>query len=289
MSKNLLIILSVLLLLAIIVIWALLNAAQTGTDSGTLQSGSLRVDFIDVGKGDCILIRSKSHTVLIDTGYKSTTKDVFGFLDASDVSKIDTLIITHYDKDHMGGAEKLLSHYSVKQLYLPDYDKDSKKFRKLIKAVEKSDIRVECVSETITFSADRATYSVMPSGVAYDAKKENDNDMSLLVSVVYAKDSYLFTGDIEEAGIDSFLSKSGRTYDVLKIPHHGRTESNSKALLDSVKPKYAVITDDDDKGADIRLCRLLKSAGVNYYCTSENGTVTVIGNGSGNYSIKTEK
>ncbi len=284
MNTKRLIILSavIMIILMVALIRTLIHQEHGGsTDSGSLQKGKLRVDFIDVGKGDCILIRSKNHTVLIDTGYKDTADDVFRYLDASDVSGIDELILTHYDKDHIGGAKQLLSRYPVKKLYVPDYEKDSKKFKKLIKAVDKNNVPVECVSRAITFSADHVRYTVMPSGVAYDEKTENDNDMSLLVTAEHGNDSYLFTGDIEEEGIRSLLNRSGRTYDLMKMPHHGRMEKNTNALLNSVKPQYVIITDDKENRADSKLCRLLESAGINYFCTSKNGTVTIIGTGNG--------
>ena len=284
MNTKRLIILSavIMIILMVALIRTLIHQEHGGdTDSGSLQKGKLRVDFIDVGKGDCILIRSKNHTVLIDTGYKDTADDVFRYLDASDVSGIDELILTHYDKDHIGGAKQLLSRYPVKKLYVPDYEKDSKKFKKLIKAVDKNNVPVECVSRAITFSADHVRYTVMPSGVAYDEKTENDNDMSLLVTAEHGNDSYLFTGDIEEEGIRSLLNRSGRTYDLMKMPHHGRMEKNTNALLTSVKPQYVIITDDKENRADSKLCRLLESAGINYFCTSKNGTVTIIGTGNG--------
>ena len=285
-SKRLIILSAVIVIALIVVVTLILTLTRQasdnhGTDGGSFRHGELRVDFIDVGKGDCILIRSKNHTVLIDTGYKDTADDVFDFLDASDVSGIDELILTHYDKDHIGGAKQLLSQYPVKKLYIPDYEKDSKKYKKLLKAVDKNNVPVECVSEEITFSADHVRYSVMPSGVAYNDKTENDNDMSLLVTAEHGNDSYLFTGDIEEEGIRSLLNRSGRTYDLMKMPHHGRMEKNTNALLNSVKPQYVIITDDKENRADSKLCRLLESAGINYFCTSKNGTVTIIGTGNG--------
>ena len=285
-SKRLIILSAVIVIALIVVVTLILTLTRQasdnhGTDGGSFRHGELRVDFIDVGKGDCILIRSKNHAVLIDTGYKDTADDVFDFLDASDVSGIDELILTHYDKDHIGGAKQLLSQYPVKKLYIPDYEKDSKKYKKLLKAVDKNNVPVECVSEEITFLADHVRYTVMPSGVAYNDKTENDNDMSLLVTVVHGNDSYLFSGDIEEKGIQCLLNKTGRTYDLLKMPHHGRMEKNTKELLNRIKPKYVVITDDEENRADSKLRRLLGSAGINYFCTSESGSVTVIGNGSG--------
>ena len=288
-SKRFITIHAVILLAAIVTTVCILFRHGGEPVSRTGQNAEIRVDFIDVGKGDCILIRSGTHTVLIDTGYKDTAGKVCAFLDSEDVSEINTLLITHYDKDHIGGAEKLLSEYPVETIYLPDYDKDSKPFRKLMKAIQQKDSRVTRVSEETTFTAGHVTCSVMPSGVAYDAQKENDNDLSLLVTVVNGKDSFFFAGDIEKTGIRSFLDKNHRTCDVIKIPHHGRIESNSKALQDSVKPSCAVITDDDENSADSELCRLLESAGIEYYRTGEKGTVTVTGNGSGHYTIRTEK
>ena len=183
----------------------------------------------------------------------------------------------------------MLKRYPVGKLYIPDYDKDSGKYRKLLKAIDKNEIEVKSVSEELTFTADNAVFSVMPSGVSYNPKSENDNDMSLLVSVVYQNDSYLFTGDIEEKGIRQFLKSKPRSYDVIKMPHHGRSESNSEALLDAVKPHHAVITDDSDNCAGVALCLLLKSKGISYYTTSENGTVSFTGDGTGTYRIQTGK
>ena len=294
MNKKWLLILLSLIVTAAIVLFVLIlkylsDRSQNDSDSDFIQKRQLRVDFIDVGKGDCILIRSENHTVMIDTGYKETADDVFDFLDSSVVSEIDALILTHYDKDHIGGAKEVLSRYQVDKIYVPDYDNDSGKYRKLIKTIDKNDIPVDFVSEKITFTADNAVFTIMPSGVTYDAKKENDNDMSLLVSVIYSKDSYLFTGDIEKPAIERFLNRNDRTYDVVKMPHHGRTEKNTKALLDSVKPTYAVITDDKENPADSELCGLLKSAGIEYYRTGEVGCVSITGNGSGIYKTETQK
>jgi len=294
MNKQRLIILLTVILLFVIGTVAqmvknmLSEHRESSGENNSLRNVQLRVDFIDVGKGDCILIRSEKHTLMIDTGYRDTADDVFDFLEGSDVSEIDALILTHYDKDHIGGAKKLISQYQVKKIYIPDYEKDEKKYKKLIKAIDKSDVNVDAVSDTVTFTADRITYTVMPSGAAYDPDKENDNDMSLLVTVRYANDSYLFTGDIEEEGINCFLEKNQSTFDVIKMPHHGKKEKNSKALLNNVKPKYAVITDDHDNPAESSLCKLLEGTGTSYYRTSQKGTVTITGNGSGEYTVKTK-
>lgn len=282
MNKKIVVVISALILSAVAVA---VTVIMNHNDNDTIQSGELRVNFIDVGKGDCILIQSASHTMMIDTGYEDTTENVFDFLNKENVTKIDKLVLTHYDKDHIGGAKELLSVYSIEKVYIPNYEKDSKAFNSLISSIENSNLNFEYVSDNVSFSCDNANYTIMPSGVAYDSQEENDNDMSLLVSVVYSDDSYLFAGDIEKDGINQYLSRDNRTYDVLKIPHHGRLEKNSKDFLDSVNPIYAVITDDAENEAESELCALLDSAGVIYYRTKENGTITIKGNGTGIYNI----
>ena len=73
------------------------------------------------------------------------------------------------------------------------------------------------------------------------------------------------------------------------MPHHGKKEKNSKELLERVQPKYAVITDDKENPADSKLCRLMEKCGILYYGSKDNGTVTVVSNGTGIYQIRTEK
>ena len=84
------------------------------------------ITSIDVGKGDCILIqtgdRNDPVTVMIDTGYKETADDVLNYLRKQDINKLDALIITHYHKDHVGGAAAILKGVPVGKVYMPDYE-----------------------------------------------------------------------------------------------------------------------------------------------------------------------
>ena len=71
------------------------------------EEGCVRVSFIDVGKGDCILLQSGQSAALIDTGYDRTSNGVLSFLRGRGVDRLEFLIITHYDRDHVGGIRAI--------------------------------------------------------------------------------------------------------------------------------------------------------------------------------------
>lgn len=267
-----------------------LESGRTNASGSALASTStLRVAVMDVGKGDCILIRSGESAVLIDTGYKSTAPSVLSQLKAQGVSNLDAIIITHYDRDHVEGMRAIGEGVSVGTIYLPEYEGADKNYDICISAVEALGVPVQRVAQELALGIGGARLTVFPSGVAYEpgtGKEEgNDNDVSLVAALVNGRDSFLFAGDLEEAGIDAYLAANHGQFDVLKMPHHGRRSSNTEDLLDNVRPKLAIITDSEKDPADKKTLKLLKSAGIETYRTSEDGTVVVESDGNGNYSV----
>ncbi len=255
------------------------------------KNSEMTVTFFDVGKGDCILIEKDDTTVLIDSGYAATSDEIIESLSAREISTIDYFIITHYDKDHAGGAPYIMENFSIGTLYLPDYEGDNKCYRMLISATDTLHINTQRVSGDIAFQLADVSWQIFASSVTYsteDGKEPNDNDMSLVVSAKYDKDSYLFAGDIEKDGIKSYLASSHGQYDILKVPHHGNKAGNSDELISSVSPKIAVITDSTEEPAENKLLALLTKADATTYRTSEYGTIVITGNGTGEYSVSSE-
>ncbi len=255
-----------------------------------LDIRGLRVSCIDVGKGDCILLQTKTYTLLLDTGYEQTADRVITYLKENGVSRIDTMVITHFDKDHEGGAAGILSAFSVGKIYLPDYTGHGEQYRKMVAALQKSDAGTERVSDRVFLEADGVAFTVESSGIVYDAWEENDNDLSLLLKAEYGKDSYLFTGDLEKKGIKAFLEREeGRHYDVCKLPHHGDGNKKTDDLLDSVTPKIVLVTDGEEEPMEDEVCALLTQRQTDYYTSLQNGTIVIEGDGNGNYKISKEK
>ena len=248
------------------------------------------VSFIDVGKGDCILLQSAAHTVLIDTGYEETAGRVLEYFEKQGVERIDEMIVTHFDKDHDGGAPAIMEALEVSKVYLPDYEGESKKYDKLVESLVEHHIEPERLAEDISYTADGVNYQIYVSGLEYDPEKENDNDMSLAISVTYGGDSWFFAGDLEKKGIKEFLERHGEIRsDILKMPHHGQYVSNTDELLEQVRPKIAVITDGAEKPAEEKLIELLEETQVEYYRSMMNGTIVIKGNGEGEYKTVTDK
>lgn len=270
------------------------NISSGGADTGKADNANadtlFTVSFIDVGKGDCILLRSAAHTVLVDTGYEETAGRVLNYLAKQGVEQIDELIVTHFDKDHVGGAPALLENVAVGKVYLPDYEGESRKYDKLVKSLTEQHVDTERLREDITYTADGVTYQLFVSGVAYDPEKENDNDQSLVLLATYAEDAWLFAGDLEKKGIKEFLERHGDVQcAVLKLPHHGEKSGNTDNLLDSLQPEIAVITDGLERPAEEDTWTLLEERGIVGYSTMQNGTIEIRGDGQGNYRVTTAK
>ena len=96
----------------------------------------LYVDFLSVGKADCILLRMDDRVILIDTGEKADAALIRRTLDGYGIRRIDCLILTHYDNDHIGAAAAVLEGYAVGEVYMPDYVRDSKLYRSMMTAIE---------------------------------------------------------------------------------------------------------------------------------------------------------
>lgn len=272
-------------LLLIIPIFAVMSGCSEKN-----RENMLVTDCIDVGKGDCILLRHGKKTLMIDTGYAETADKVLAYLHSNGIGKLDYMIITHYDKDHVGGAAGIVKNIDTENILLPAYEGESEYYTELMQAIKEKGITAQQVRQNTDIALDNINVKVIASDVEYipsDGKKEgNDNDVSLLVSVFYGSDKYLFAGDMEKDGIESFLSKDDTVYDVVKMPHHGKKEKNTDEFIEKTKPQIAVITDSAEEPADDKTLELL--GGCDVYRTSTNGSIKITSGGDGNYKVKTQ-
>lgn len=247
------------------------------------------VSVIDVGKGDCILVQVGGSAVLIDAGYTDTADDVLSFLEERGVDRLDALVVTHYDRDHIGGVGPIGEAIPIAKVFLPGYEGGDKNYRSLMAALDRLGSPMQPVTETVHLALGAADMAVYPSAVTYvpDANGDegNDNDLSLVVSLVAGDDSYLFAGDLEEAGIEAYLENPRGHFDVLKMPHHGQKDKGNEDLLASVQPEIALITDSADDPADKKTLKLLQKMGADTYASGTCGTIVVRGDGAGHYDV----
>ena len=206
------------------------------------KSGELAVTFFDVGKGDCILLRQGGHAMMIDTGFEETEASVEASLDRLGVKSLDCLLLTHYDKDHVGGAAGLLEKLDVKRVCGPDYVARGEAYDEFLAALEERDLRLETVRKQTAFrlgGLEVVFYPPLPhEGMV-------PNDYSVICSVKFGERRLLFLGDATELRMGDFLPFAGGRCDLVKLPHHGLWLSKSvnfRRLLTLTKPQYCVAT-----------------------------------------------
>lgn len=260
-----------------------------GTQQSGIESDTLQAVFFDVGKGDCILLSMDGSHVLIDAGYEETSKDITDELRERGIDSLDAMIITHYDKDHVGGAAEIAQSVPVDTFYLPDYTGDEDKSGDLLAMIEQKDLKNVRVSKEVQLSLGEAEIEIDPALIEYDPQQKNDNDASLIVKIFYNDDEWLFSGDIEKDAIDVWLDSNTQTFDIMKMPHHGRKEGGTKKMIKNVDPVIAVITDSIEDPADDKVLDQLEDKDVIVYRSAVNGTITILGDGSGKFKVNTEK
>ena len=267
--------------LLLTLIW-ILTACSSGTKKAPEDSAAkttLDVHFFDAGKADAILLTTEDSAVLIDAGEKGFGKTILAYLEEQGVEKLDYLIVTHFDKDHVGGAAKVINNISVGTVLQSNSPKDSDEYEKYVKALANAGIEPVTVRETLTFTLGGVTYTVDPP-VRETYADDPSNNSSLIVSVVNGADSFLFTGDAQTARLAELLDGDVSGVDVLKLPHHGQDEPLLDALLSATRPEYAVITSSDEEPESAATVAALERAGATVLL-ARNGAVTLRSGGNG--------
>jgi beta-lactamase superfamily II metal-dependent hydrolase len=237
------------------------------------------VDFIDVGGGDATLIRTGGRTLLIDTGLEETGGELVRTLQELGVQRIDYLLITHFDKDHVGGVGKLVASFDVLNIIQPVYVKEQAKFyTKYKSAVAQSGARVTDLTAPSALTLGGQVFSIYPPEKAI--YEEGDNDFSLVVKAIYGEVGFLFAGDVEADRLKEMLGKDvDWSATVLKCPHHGRYNKRSEAFLEAVNPSYVVIPDSGAEPASEQILSLLTQRNCTFWRTSEVGSVQIYTDG----------
>lgn len=237
--------------------------------------GALAVHYIDVGQADATLLLCGGESMLIDGGNVEDSRLVVSYLGSLGIDKLDYVLDTHAQEDHVGGLAGALAKYGAGQVYAPVTDYDSKAFRDFIKYA--GDVTIPSPGDSWTLGD--ANVTVLGPQKEY----ADTNNTSIVLRIDYGETSFLFTGDAERGAEQDMLDAGcnlGAT--VLKVGHHGSETSTSYPFLREVSPEYAVISVGTDNSyghpTEAALSRL-RDAEVALYRTDLQGTVVAVSDG----------
>lgn len=248
--------------------------------------GALEIHFLDVGQGDAIAIRTPADRwILVDAGPRSATYDagarrVLPFLHAHRVARLEALILTHPDLDHVGGAPAVLRALAVGAVIEPGLAVGKEVYAELLGVVAERGIPWRAARAGQRVMIDGVELSFLwPDSTFLDAKAEA-NQISAVVLVRFGDFEALLTGDISQEVERRLvaLHGTGLRAEVLKAGHHGSATSTGPELLAAVGPELTVIT----VGRRNRyghpspdVMRRLEGFGIRIARTDRDGTVTV--------------
>lgn len=208
--------------------------------------GHLHVYFLDVGQGDsAFLISPSGKQIVIDGGPDLSTLEEVGkkmpFFDRS----IDLLVLTHPNTDHMVALPSLLRRYHIRTILVTGIPFKLARYEELLSAIEEAhpDVLFADPAKDLDLGDGLVLDIVWPPTDAALRKWKDINDASIVLRALYADQSILFTGDIEESAEEEILASGADVSStVLKVAHHGSKTSSSTGFLLEVKPGQAVIS-----------------------------------------------
>ena len=262
-----------LIFMTISILMTLASCAPTDDDGST---ESLSVHFIDVGQGDSTLIVApRGEAMLIDAGNNGVGEDVIAYMKKQGVEKLDILVGTHPDADHIGGLDTVIYEYDVENLYMPRKSHTTKTFKDVLLAAKEKGLNIKEAKAGEKFILGEDVKCEILNPVK---EYENDNNLwSAVVRIEYGERSFIFMGDAEVENEFDMLESGARVdSDVIKLGHHGSSTSSSESFIKAVSPDAAVVSCkmENSYGHPHReTLELLEKQGIELYRTDEQGSI----------------
>ena len=247
---------------------------------------NLEVNFLDVGQGDAVLIKTPGgQNVLIDGGPDKTVIKRLGENLPWWDKQIDLMILTHPHDDHVTGLIEVLKRYRVKRMLYTGATHNAPNYLTWLKTVRDKEVPLTIVDKarTVALSQSVKLEILYPEKSLLNKTLADLNDSSIVLQLIYGQNKFLLTGDAGLA-VEKALLASGADLaaDVLKVGHHGSEYSTSQEFLDKVKPRLAVIMvgkDNDFGHPNLRIIKRLERAGARIFRTDGVGTVKLKSDG----------
>ena len=240
----------------------------------------LQVHFINVGHGSSVLLKHGTTEMLIDCGKNTMGPIVVDFLKAKGVKRLEFLMITHPDSEHLGGCDDVLKSFTVQTVITNGEEDESGSYREVIDEIDEEQLITGMVKDN--WDIGPANIEIIQTNNHFDNFDEN----SLVSKLTYDQVSILFTGDCRGECEDFLLGKN-ITADILQVADHGTKFATEIDFLKKVNPSMAVIEVGDNlygHPTEETLDRL-NQEGIQIYRTDLNGNIEIKIDGE-SYGIK---
>ena len=248
--------------------------------NGCAREKLFSVHIIDVGQGDSIFIQTlEDKRILIDAGDEEAEHTVYSYLKRRGVKKIDVLIATHPDTDHIGSMDYIIDKFKISHFYMPNAKTDSEAFYNLLDSCKEKNLKIDSSTTMEILS---------PSTIT------DKNNLNSIVSLLnYKGYEFLFTGDAEKENESEILSSCNLPdIEFLKAGHHGSSSSSTDEFIEKLKPEAVAISCgyNNDYGHPHRsVLDTFRKNGSVVYRTDKNGSLVFYCDKNGIFTKKKYK
>lgn len=209
------------------------NIAQSQIQAST----DVSIHFIDTGNSDAILIHQGEVAALIDGGDNDDETLVVDYLKAQGIERLEYVIATHPDADHIGGLDAVISQLEVGQVLVGNGKATTKTYTDFIEAIMEKGLSPSVPLLYSEFPLGQAVLKIVSV-----ANEKDPNNCSLVILYTYGENKMLFMGDADQSIEKSLDVKQIGDIDLIKVGHHGSKTSSNKDFISAISPEYAVIT-----------------------------------------------
>lgn len=257
--------------------------------------GTSQVHILDVGQGSSILLIAQDGTsILVDTGrFDDSDKRIISYLDSfiGLGGKLDLLMFSHNDADHIGNGHLVLDYYDVQEVWMNGVDSTSEVYSDVLDAILKSNATYAEPKAGEVFT--RGDFEIEVLHPTADSPGKNANDESIVSRISFDGMSFMTSGDVSIPRENDIVDRSGSLQaDIMMLGHHGAANSTGDNWIQAVKPTlafYQAGVDNPYGHPTTEALERVAAADIPVYGTDKLGTISIYIDEAGEVSVETER